>query len=56
MKQVNDLILKLASLQAAILVNANAYDDDLKSTWEALKDDYDAVKITMDIYIKKGES
>ena len=56
MKQVNDLILKLASLQAAILVNVNAYDDDLESTWEVLKDNYDAVKIAMDTYITKGES
>lgn len=56
MKQTNDLILKLASLQAAILINVNAYDDDLESTWQALKDDYDAIKIAMDNYIKKGES
>jgi hypothetical protein len=55
MKQVNDLILKLASLQAAILVNANACDDDLDSTWQALKDDYEAVKIALDNYITKGE-
>lgn len=55
MKRVNDLILKLASLQAAILINANAYDDDLESTWQGIKEDYENVKKAMDEYIKQGE-
>jgi hypothetical protein len=55
MKQINELILKLASLQAAILVNVNAYDDDLESTWSPPKDDYEAVKNAMEKYIEKGE-
>jgi len=55
MKQVNDLILKLASLQAAILMNANAYDDDLQESWDLMKEDYENVKKAMDNYIKKEE-
>jgi hypothetical protein len=52
MKEVNNLILQLATLQAAILVNANAYDDDLPETWEALVQEYDNLKTAMDKYIK----
>jgi len=55
MKQVNDLILKLASLQAAILMNVNAYDDDLQESWDLMKEDYENVKKAMDKYIKKVE-
>ena len=55
MKEENKLILRLASLQAAILVNANAYDDDLEYSWENLKEEYESVKKAMDKYIKKGE-
>jgi hypothetical protein len=56
MKEVNKLILASASLQSAILANANAWDDDLESTWLYLKDDYEAFKSMMDAYIKSKES
>ena len=55
MTQVNDLILKLASLQAAILINANVYEDDLQDSWDLMKGDYENVKKAMDNYIKNGE-
>lgn len=54
MKEVNKLVLQLATLQAAILVNANAYDDDLPETWEALVEEYSNLKTAMDKYIKAG--
>lgn len=56
MKEVNKLVLACASLQSAILVNANAWDDDLASTWLYLKDDYEAFKTMMDAYIKSKEN
>ena len=55
MTQVNNLILKLASLQAAILINANVYEDDLQDSWDLMKGDYENVKKAMDNYIKNGE-
>lgn len=55
MEKVNKIILQLASLQAALLANANAYDDDLEETWEALKEDYERVKKSMDTYIEEND-
>lgn len=55
MNKVNQIILKLASLQASILHNANAYDDDLESSWERMKEDYENLKVILDNYIKQGE-
>jgi hypothetical protein len=55
MEKQNKIILALASLQAAILVNATAYDDDLSSTWQQLKEDYENVKIMIDRYIEEDE-
>jgi hypothetical protein len=54
MKEVNKLVLQLATLQAAILVNVNAYDDDLPETWEALVEEYSNLKTAMDKYIEAG--
>lgn len=54
MKEVNKLILQLATLQATILVNANAYDDDMPETWEALIEEYSNLKTAMDKYIEAG--
>ena len=54
MKEVNKLILQLATLQATILVNANAYDDDMPEAWEALVEEYSNLKMAMDKYIGKG--
>jgi hypothetical protein len=51
MDTINKLILQLASLQCALLTNANAYDDDLEDTWLQLKDDYESLKTSMDKYI-----
>lgn len=53
--KANDLIIRLASLQASILINQNAYDDDLEFTWESMKEDYENLKTAMDKYIQKGE-
>lgn len=55
MREVNKIILQLASLQASLLMNANAYDDDLEQSWETLKDDYERLKESMNRYIDKGE-
>lgn len=54
MKEVNKLVLQLATLQAAILVNANAYDDDMPESWEALVEEYSNLKTAMDNYIEAG--
>jgi len=54
MKEVNKLILQLATLQCAILVNANAYDDDMPESWEALLEEYSNLKTAMDKYIEAG--
>lgn len=51
MNDVNKLILRLASLQYALLANANAYDDDLPDTWENLIEEYEATKSALDKYI-----
>lgn len=55
MNEINNIILQLASLQAALLINANAYDDDLENSWNALKEDYERVKQSMDKFIKKRD-
>jgi hypothetical protein len=55
MNEINKIILELASLQAALLVNANAYDDDLEDTWNALKEDYERVKKSLDKFIEKRD-
>lgn len=52
MKKVNNLIIAIASLQAGILNNANAYDDELLDTWIQLKDDWHEVKTQVDKYLK----
>lgn len=55
MNEINNIILQLASLQAALLINANAYDDDLENSWNALKEDYERVKQSMDKFIEKRD-
>lgn len=55
MKEINNIILQLASLQASLLMNANAYDDDLEETWNNLKEDYERLKQSMDKFIKKRD-
>ena len=54
MKEINNIILQLASLQASLLMNANAYDD-LEETWSNLKEDYERLKQSMDKFIKKRD-
>jgi hypothetical protein len=49
-KKVNAIILRLASLQAGILLNANCYDDDKEDTWQAVKEDYENLKVILDKY------
>ena len=56
MNKVNKIILHLASLQAAILVNANAHDDDLEDTFNQARDDYEALKIILDKYFKLDDA
>jgi hypothetical protein len=51
MKKINNIILALASLQAGILNNANACDDDLDGTWNQVREDYNNVKTLLDKYL-----
>lgn len=51
MGEVKKLILALASFQAALLINANAQDDDLGDTWAQLEDDWDALKSNTERYL-----
>ena len=55
MEDVNKLIIRLATMQASLLINANATDDDLVETWGQLKEDYESLKTAMDKYIKEQE-
>lgn len=56
MEKINKLILELASFQAALLINANACDDDLGDTWKQLKDDWSALKNNIKLYLIDGET
>jgi hypothetical protein len=55
-KEMETIIIKLAVLQAAIMANADAPDDDLPETWQAVKDEWSAVKLIIEDYIVKLES
>lgn len=55
MDDVNKLLIRLATMQASLLVNANAKDDDLAETWQQLKEDYESLKTAMDKYIRGQE-
>jgi len=52
-KKVNAIILRLASLQAGILHNASCYDDDKEDTWQAVKEDYENLKMILDKYFSE---
>jgi hypothetical protein len=54
-KKVNAIILRLACLQAGILHNANCYDDDKGDTWQAVKEDYENLKVILDKYFADKE-
>ena len=50
-KKLNAIILKIVSVQCALLSNANAMDDDLAFSWENLQDEWKDLKDVMDKYI-----
>lgn len=56
MDEVNKLILELATFQAALLINANAMDDDMEKTWLQLKDDWEALRTNADRYLEIKDS
>lgn len=56
MEKINKIILMLASLQAGLLVNANAMDDDKEETWNQLMEDWLNVRKTLDDYFKHADS
>lgn len=56
MDEVNKLILELATFQAALLINANAMDDDMEDTWSQLKDDWEALRTNADRYLEIKDS
>jgi hypothetical protein len=55
MDKINNLILMLTSIQAGILNNARAYDDDLEETWQQLKDDWRTTRAAVDKYLEEED-
>lgn len=49
------LIAEIFKLQYLIQKNIDAYDDDLESTWEQLKDQWVIVENKMNVHLINGE-